>query len=289
MRFAQDHDVVQAISPDRADEAFDVPILPGRAGRRWSVPDAHGRKTSRDGMAIRGISVANEVLGRLIPREGLGDLLGDPLSCRVGGDVDPNQLASVMRDDHQAIEQPEADGRHDEHIDGTDVRSMIAQEGLPALRRRTASSNHVLGDGRLGDVEPELEQFTVNTRRTPQWVRPAHLGDERAQLMGNLGSADAAARSPPPIGPEASTVPANDCFWSDDRKGACGGGKPAMNQTNSRRSTFVRAGRLGIRRRSTLTCCRRTRFSASSSARDLNSDAKTAKISLNRSVIGPRA
>jgi hypothetical protein len=91
-----------------------VAILPGRAGRRWSVPDAHGSETSRDGMTVRGISVPDEVSGRLIPREGLGNLLGDPLTCRVAGDVDPNQLASVMRDDYQAIEQFEADGRHDE-------------------------------------------------------------------------------------------------------------------------------------------------------------------------------
>jgi hypothetical protein len=121
--------------------------------------------------------------GALIPREGFGDLAGDPLSCRVGGDVDPNQLASVMRDDYQAIQRLETDGRHDEHVDGTDIRGVIAKEGFPALRRRTASSDHVLGDGRLGDVEPELEQFTVNTRRAPKWVCPAHLGDERAQLM----------------------------------------------------------------------------------------------------------
>jgi hypothetical protein len=40
-----------------------------------------------------------------------------------------------MRDDRQAIEQPEADGRHDEHIDGTDVRSMIAQEKLTSSVR----------------------------------------------------------------------------------------------------------------------------------------------------------
>jgi hypothetical protein len=91
------------------------------------------------------------------PGESLCDLLGDPL--------DPNQLASVMRDDRQTLEQPQADGRHDEHIDGTDVRSMIAQEGLPALRRWPTAAYHVLGDGRLGDFEAELEQFA--------WIRGA--------------------------------------------------------------------------------------------------------------------
>ena len=50
--FAQDHDLVQAFSPDRADEAFDVSVLPRRSRRRWSVPDAHGSKTSHYEMAI---------------------------------------------------------------------------------------------------------------------------------------------------------------------------------------------------------------------------------------------
>jgi hypothetical protein len=40
MRLAQDHDMIQAFSPDRADEPFDVSVLPGRAGRSWSVPAA---------------------------------------------------------------------------------------------------------------------------------------------------------------------------------------------------------------------------------------------------------
>jgi hypothetical protein len=47
MRRAQDYDMVQAFAPNRADEPFDVSVLPGRAGRNWSVPDAHGSKTSR--------------------------------------------------------------------------------------------------------------------------------------------------------------------------------------------------------------------------------------------------
>jgi hypothetical protein len=41
MRFAEDHDVVKAFSPDRADEPFGMSVLPTRAGRGWSVPDTH--------------------------------------------------------------------------------------------------------------------------------------------------------------------------------------------------------------------------------------------------------
>jgi hypothetical protein len=182
MRFAQDHDMVQALSPDRADESFDVSILPGRSRRSWSVPNAHGRKTSHYGMAIRGVSVSNEILGCLIPGEGFGYLAGDPIRRRIGGDVDPQQVASLQADDGQSIEKPEANGRHDEQVDSTDVRRMIVEQGLPALGRWPTSTHHVLGDSRLRDLEAQLEQLTVDARRSPQWVRPAHLANEGAQL-----------------------------------------------------------------------------------------------------------
>jgi hypothetical protein len=71
MGLAQDQDMVEALSPDRADEPFNGSVLPGRARRSWSVPDAHGSKTSRYHIAIRSISVPNEVLRCLIPEEGL--------------------------------------------------------------------------------------------------------------------------------------------------------------------------------------------------------------------------
>ena len=151
--FAQDHDMIQALAADRADQPLRVSVLPRRSRRRWSVPDAHGHKTSRYSMAVRGVSVADEVSGRLLPWEGLSDLAGDPFGCWISGDVDPHQAASLKRDDYQAVEQPEAYGRHDEQIDGADVREVIAKEGPPALRRRSASACHVLGDSRLGDIE----------------------------------------------------------------------------------------------------------------------------------------
>ncbi|MDT4947187.1 MAG: hypothetical protein QOH14_3920 [Pseudonocardiales bacterium] len=173
--------MIQALPPDRADQPLRVSILPGRPRRRWSIADAHGSETSRYGVTIRGVSVADEVSGRLLPREGLGDLPGDPVSRRIGRDVDPHQAASLKRDNHQAVEQLEADGWHNEQVDGADVREVIAKEGLPSLRWRPASADHVFGDGRLGDIEAQLEQLAVDARCTPKWVRPAHLSNKGAQ------------------------------------------------------------------------------------------------------------
>jgi hypothetical protein len=61
-------------------------------------------------------------------------------------------VASLKLDDHQGIEQLEANGRHDKHINGGDVRRVIAEKGVPALGRWPPPSLHVLGNCRLGDI-----------------------------------------------------------------------------------------------------------------------------------------
>src|SRR3984957_3952374 len=66
-------------------------------------------------------------------------------------------------------------------------------------------------------------------------------------------------------------------------------GNQRQSQTNKKRSVLLRCGRSSVRRRSTLTCCRKTRFSASSVALALKREARIPRISLNRSVIRMRA
>jgi hypothetical protein len=66
-------------------------------------------------------------------------------------------------------------------------------------------------------------------------------------------------------------------------------GNQRQSQTNRKRSVLLRCSRFGVRRRSTLTCCRKTRFSASSVALALKREARIPRNSLNRSVIRMRA
>jgi hypothetical protein len=42
---------------------------------------------------------------------------------------------------------------------------QVTQEGSPSLAARPPSFEHVLGDARLRDLKPELEQFAANARR----------------------------------------------------------------------------------------------------------------------------
>jgi len=50
---------------------------------------------------------------------------------------------------------------------------VILEEGSPRLRRRLPAPHHVPADAGLSDLDTELEQFAVNTRRTPERILPA--------------------------------------------------------------------------------------------------------------------
>jgi hypothetical protein len=92
--------------------------------------------------------------------------------------------------DDEGVKQVEANGRDNKQVHGGNVWSMITQEGSPSLAGRPPSFNHVLGDARLRDFKPELEQFAVNAWCTPKRILHAHPPDQSAQLGVDL-------RSPP--------------------------------------------------------------------------------------------
>jgi hypothetical protein len=55
---------------------------------------------------------------------------------------------------------------------------MVAQKRAPALPGWVALPAHVLGDGRLSHHKAELEQLTMDARRTPQQILSAHPPDQ---------------------------------------------------------------------------------------------------------------
>src|SRR5262245_35022070 len=82
--------------------------------------------------------------------------------------VDPRQFSPGQSDDDQNIKQLKAEGRNHEQVHGRDVWRMVAQKGSPALTGWLTSCGHVFGNGRLRHRKAELEQLTMNTRRTPK-------------------------------------------------------------------------------------------------------------------------
>src|SRR5262249_26107892 len=115
-----------------------------------------------------------------------------PLRGRVPGYSEPEQLSSTVPQHEKRKQALERQGWNQVEFDRRDGGRMVAQECPPR------------------DLKPELEQFTMDARGTPQWVLRAHPLDEFAQLTANSGPSRPPARFPAPIGPKPCAMPAQD-------------------------------------------------------------------------------
>ena len=82
--------------------------------------------------------------------------------------------------DDKTIEDLERDRWQDKEINRCDAVGMVAEKRPPALRRWPPTAAHIPSDRRLGDLEAELEQLTMNVWGAPQRIRAAHLANKRA-------------------------------------------------------------------------------------------------------------
>ena len=207
MLFVEDDDVIKAISADGSDQSFGESILPGRSSRYRAVPYAHGSEAPNKSVAIRAITIPNDIAWRFIPAAGFGQLTSDPFGTRMCGHAQPQKLPSRMPQDQKSIQLPKRNRRDDEHVYRCDAVGMIAKEGLPALRRWAPSLGHVFCDRGLANIDPEFEQFAMNPWCSPQRVSNAHLENEVANVRRCLWPTAARSRSPAPVRSETGTMP----------------------------------------------------------------------------------
>jgi hypothetical protein len=71
--FCVEHDqMIRALAPDRADQAFSISTLPGRAERLGPIPNPHCSQTSLERDAKCSVIVANEIFRCAILGERFG-------------------------------------------------------------------------------------------------------------------------------------------------------------------------------------------------------------------------
>ena len=58
---AENHDVVETLSAERADQAFGEGILPRASGSREDFLDLHAPHTLAEGVPVDGVSIAEEI------------------------------------------------------------------------------------------------------------------------------------------------------------------------------------------------------------------------------------
>lgn len=130
--FAKHDDVVEALATDRADEALRLSALPRRPVHYRSIADLHCR-------------------------EPLPDDVLDPLRRRMRCDRHSDDTSTVMFPGSRMHEKLETDRRHHEQTHRRDPNGVVAEKGLPTLARRGTVPRHVFGDGRLRDLDAELQ------------------------------------------------------------------------------------------------------------------------------------
>jgi hypothetical protein len=93
---------------------------------------------------------------------------------------------------------------------------VIPQKGAPGLRRRLSRAHHIFRDRGLTDVEPEFQQFAMNSRGAPTRIGLRHRANQRTDVRwhGRSPHATPALQGPPE--PEASSVPGDDGLRLDD-------------------------------------------------------------------------
>ena len=96
MRFVENDHLIQAFSPDGADQPFNVRRLPRRSEGRSNLLDAHVPDTLANIMAVDRVTITYEILRGFIPRERFGQLLRHPYRRRVFADVEINDAPTVM-------------------------------------------------------------------------------------------------------------------------------------------------------------------------------------------------
>ena len=127
-----DHEyVIQALATNRADDALDLRILPGRSWRRNDFRDPHRLSVLAKALTVRFIAISQQVVWRGVPGKCLCDLAGVPTCGGVPRDIQMENLPSSVAEDHAHVEQTKRGGDDHKHIDGGDAVDTIAQEGPP--------------------------------------------------------------------------------------------------------------------------------------------------------------
>src|SRR6266478_4427019 len=192
MSFAEHNNMVKTIPSDRTDEPLRISILPWRPWRDRPIAYPHCSKPLDDDIAIDAIPIANDISWRLLPAVCLSQLPGNPRGARACSHTQPHKLAAAMLHDQKSIQQPKRDRRHYEQIHRRNAVGMIAQKGLPALRRWLPSPRHVFCHGGLPDIDAKLEQFA--------WIRGAPQSGFATLISRMSWRMSAAAFGRPPCG-----------------------------------------------------------------------------------------
>ena len=97
MVLVQHDNIVQALSVDRTDPPLDVRRLLGRPWRTHDFFEVHALDSTSEELTLDRVTIAKQGPRRFVIRKRLDDLLGGPLSRRMGGgDVEAHDISPIV-------------------------------------------------------------------------------------------------------------------------------------------------------------------------------------------------
>jgi len=183
----EDDDVIETFAADRANDAFNIGVLPWRSRRGDDLLDGHRLDTIAEGGPIGCVAVAQQKGRRGVPWEGLSDLARKPALCRVWGDIEMEDGSSLVTEDDQGVEQLKRSCHDNEQIDGGGFMHVVVQERAPGRRRGLGPPRQVSTNRGLADLDAELEQLAVDAGSAPKRICAAHLADQFTDLAVHPG------------------------------------------------------------------------------------------------------
>ncbi len=166
VHLAEDDDVVEALSAHRPDQALRIRILPGARGRADYFCDAHAGHTTPERIAVNRVSVSHEPSRGGVIWEGFNDLLRRPFRGGMAGDRKVDDPSALVGKQHEDEEDAASDSRDREEVHRDERWRVIGEERAPGLARWPLSTTEESRDGALGDVDAELQEFSVDPRRS---------------------------------------------------------------------------------------------------------------------------
>src|SRR5580658_8368999 len=180
------------------------------AGANWS--NAARLQELDDVAAEFGIPVQYHVPLGTGQRKRLSQLRYDPLARRVRRYVEVQNATAAVLDHKQAIEHNKRQCGNGKEVKRRDHFAMVVEECCPALRFAPVGvklqPTQISRYGGLRNIQPQLEQFAVNTRCPPARVVSLHPTNQLADLAADLWPSRVAGPRPPsPEQPEAGAIP----------------------------------------------------------------------------------
>lgn len=202
---AEDEDVIEQLTSERADEPFGERVHVGRTRRRPQDAGADAFEGGRERAAEFSVAIADEDLWALIHGRVAG-LLRAPRIRRSVGHRGVNDLSppEVQEEESEDLSEPDVVGLGE--IAGPD--HVVSEERGPALSvARRLRRGHVPLHSALADADPELEELTANALGAPSRVLCRHLSNQ-SRTRGRAAAQPPRSASPLPAKSEA--MPAED-------------------------------------------------------------------------------